>query len=123
MARDAVTVTAIPKNTATNTPTGTAINTTNGAYLVAPAKCRNLVITVTNTITNATKTVTVPAGDNPPAINSGVGSLALVVPASGSITTTIESARHMQSDGQIYFDFSTGMTGAVWALSLSDGAA
>lgn len=121
MARDAVTITSAALHTATNTPAGTTINTTNGAYLT-PSKVSRLLIRCTNTITNATKVVTIKAGDSPPALAQVIGDLALTVPQSGDIVFTIESARFMQSDGVINIDFGTGMTGAISAVSLPDSA-
>ena len=122
MARDSVTITTLTTTAVTNTPSGTTINTTNGAY-ITPTRGSRLLIRVTNTITNATKVVTVNAGDNPPAVRSALGSLALTVPASGDIVFSLETARYMQDDGTITFDFGTGMTGAISALEIPQGAA
>jgi len=118
MARDAVTVTALALNAVTNTPAGTTISTTNGAVITPGGAARKLLIRITNTITNATKTATIKAGVNPPALQQAVGDLALVVPQSGDVLVTLESARFMQADGTINVDFSTGMTGKIDAWRL-----
>ena len=125
MARDAVAIIAAALHTATNQTTGdgTAINVSNGAKVTPTNKCSSLLLRVSNTITNATKTVTIAAGDNPPSARAALGALTLTVPASGDIVTTIESARFMQDDGTISLDFGAGMTGYVWAVQLADGAA
>ncbi len=122
MARDAVTVTALSLNAGTTTPTGTTINTTNGAVITLPAKARKMLIRVTNTITNATKTVTVKAGEYPAAPRQGLGDLAVVVAQSNERIICIETARFAQDDGTVNVDFSTGMTGTISAMTLPSGA-
>jgi len=46
-------------------------------------------------------TVVINAGDNPPAVRAGLGSLSIVLAASEVMYVVIETARHMQSDGTI----------------------
>lgn len=121
MARDAVTITALSLNAEVTTPAGTTISETNGANIAAGGSTRKLVVRVTNTITNATKTVTFKAGDAPPAFRSGQGDLAVAIPGSGDRLITLESARFVQSDGSIDVDFSAGMTGAISAFELPAG--
>ena len=121
MARDAVTITTLSTTALTTTPTGTTINTTNGAY-ITPTRGSRLLIRCTNTITNATKVVTVNAGDNPPSLRAALGALALTIPQSGDIMFSLETARYMQDDGNIHFDFGTGMTGAISAIEIPQGA-
>lgn len=123
MARDAVSVTTITKHTAVNTPAGVAISPTNGANVAAPTKSRKLFLRVTNTITNATKAVTIKAGVYPPAPLQSQGDLTLTVPQSGDIVVTLESGRFLQSDGTINVDFGAGMTGAISAFQLPTNTA
>jgi hypothetical protein len=59
MARDAITVTSVPLNTASSFPAGTSINTANGGVITLGGKSDKLALYVTNTITNSTKVVTV----------------------------------------------------------------
>lgn len=115
MTRDAVTVTTLTKHNATAIGAGVTINTTNGAVIAAVKKARKLLLRVSNTITNATKVVTIKAGVYPPAALMGQGDLALTVQQSDQILVTLETARFLQADGTINVDFGTGMTGAIAA--------
>lgn len=118
MTRDAVTLTTVTRHTAVTNPAGTAISPTNGANIAAANKTRKLLLRVTNTITNATKVVTIKAGDSPPSLRASLGDLSLTVPQSGDIVVTIEGARFVQDDGSINIDFGSGMTGIVSACQL-----
>lgn len=122
MARDAVTVTALSSGVAATTPAGTTINTTNGAVITAAGGTERLLVRITNT--NGTNRVaTVKAGDNPPAIRSGLGDLAITVPATtGDVSLVVESARFLQDDGTILVDFAASMAGIISAIRLPKGA-
>jgi hypothetical protein len=102
---------------------GVAISATNGAVVTPTKRASQLLLKFSNTITNATKVVTIKAGDNPPAANAAQGDVSLTVPASGEIVVAVESARVLQNDGTINVDFGSGMTGFAWAVQLPAGAA
>ncbi len=116
MARDAITVSLLAKHTANTTPAGTAINPTNGGNITGIGKARNLTVRVTNTITNAGKTVTFKAGANPPSQLAPLGDLVLTVPQSGDIMVALEHARFAQADGTYNVDYQSGMTGQISAI-------
>lgn len=122
MPRDAVTVTSLGSGVAATTPAGTAINTTNGATIAAAGDTQRLLLRITNT--NGTNRVaTVKAGANPPAVRSGLGDLAITVPATtGDVLVVVESARFLQADGSISVDFAASMAGVISAVRLPKGA-
>ncbi len=89
---------------------------TNGV-VVENAKPELMLIRVTNT-EGSTNTVTVNAGDNPPALAAGGGNLVVTVAATTGVQYIgpFESGRFLQSDGTIEIDFESGMTGAIDVL-------
>lgn len=67
----------------------------------------------------ATLTLTVKAGDYPPAIAAGLGDLAVSVPASGVVYVgPFESGRFVQSDGSMLIEASAA-TGTITALRVA----
>lgn len=120
MARDAVTVTSLTANGGAEEPTGTSITPANGATIAAQSDCRKLLVRITNTH-GSDHPVTIRAGVNPPAFRQGIGDLTVTVPATSGVRyITLSSARFAQSDGTLYLDFETGMTGKVMAFRLPD---
>jgi hypothetical protein len=122
MPRDAVVVTALTSGVAATTPAGTAINPANGATIAGAGVTNRLLLRITNT--NGTNRVaTVKAGANPPALRSGLGDLAITVPATtGDVSLVVESARFLQADGSISVDFGASMTGIISAVRLPKAA-
>jgi len=49
-------------------------------------------------------TITVKAGDNPPAFRKDLGDVTIVLTANQQQFVAIESARHVRSDGDIYIE-------------------
>lgn len=122
MARTAVPVTAISLNTGT-VSSGTAIDTSNGHVLTLPDDGR-FILEVDNTGTVATATLTIKAGDNPPAALAGLGDTTFVVGTSGKHRGIflLETARYMQNDGTINIDAGSGFSaGTIAAYSLPRG--
>lgn len=117
MARDAVSVTDLTLNTGTDLVTGVDITPANGASIAAGGLTQRLLIHVVNAGASAYD-VTIKAGSNPPAILASQGDVTFEVVASGESFFVIESARFAQSDGAIYVDFETGMTGKIAAYRL-----
>jgi hypothetical protein len=123
MARDAVSVTAATLATLFAAPAGTTITVANGAYVAAGSDCSRLLLILTNTAV-ADKIFTIKAGDSPSAIRSGLGDLAVTVPASSTRYLFVESQRHvMEADvansypaGRIDIDFGATTTGSVAAV-------
>lgn len=125
MARTAVVPRALVKNGALNGATGpTTIDSTlvTNGVTIASAKPERLVIRVANT-EGSTNTVTVRAGDNPPALRGGQGDLVTTVAATSGVQYLgpFESDKVLQDDGSISIDFESGMTGSIDALYLPRG--
>lgn len=105
---------------ATGATTIDATLVTNGV-VVENAKPELMLIRVTNT-EGSTNTVTIAAGDNPPALAAGLGSLVVTVAASTGVQYIgpFESGRFLQGGadmGDLHIDFETGMTGAIDILT------
>ena len=61
--------------------------------------------------TATASTVTVQAGDNPPALKAGLGaSSALSVPSGDVLVACIDGARHVHDDGKVRMDVATTAT-------------
>lgn len=125
MARTAITPRALVAN---GNLTGAAGSTTIDATLVsngatvARAKPELMLIRVTNT-EGSTNTVTIKAGDSPPALAAGLGDLVVTVAATTGVQYIgpVESGRFIQDDGSISIDFESGMTGAIDILTFPRG--
>lgn len=124
MPRTAVTPRALVPNSSLNGATGAttidATLVTNGV-VVESAKPELMLIRVTNTEAS-TNTVTVKAGDNPPALAAGLGDLVVTVAATTGVQYIgpFESGRFLQGGadaGDVHIDFETGMTGAIDILT------
>jgi hypothetical protein len=126
MARTALTVTTLTKNTAvaTGTGIGTAIDATNSHVLTVAYPLDALLVRIVNT-TASTKVATIKAGDNPPATAAGQGDLAVSLTAGDSTptvkTVVLESARFIQDDGTLNIDIEAGMTGFIAVLRVPRG--
>lgn len=120
MARTAIVPRALAKNSnligTTGTTTIDSTLVTNGVT-IANAKPERLLLRVTNTEAS-TNTVTVKAGDNPPALRAGQGDLVVTLAASTGVQFIgpLESDKYLQDDGSLSIDLETGMTGAIDAL-------
>ena len=115
--------TALPVTTAYNSgaaPTATAIDATNSHVIaVSATPTEELLISVNNT-TVSTKTVTIKAGGNPPALAAGQGDLVVTCATStNGIPLRVESARFLQADGTINLDIAASMTGTIVVYKVS----
>lgn len=129
MARTQIPLTTLTRNAITDSPAGTVIDQANGMYIdmtttAIPAGpgAESLTIEV-RTTNGADKTVTIKAGAGGgatagAAIRSPIGDLTLTAHASssGGVIGGLESARFMQSNGQVYIDFASGITGWITAF-------
>lgn len=125
MARTAIVPRSLIKNSSLNSATGpTTIDATlvTNGVVVANAWPERLLIRVTNT-EGSTNTVTVKAGDKPPALRSGQGDLVVTVAATtgAQYIGPFESDKYLQDDGSILIDFETAMTGLIDILQLPRG--
>jgi len=114
MPRDAVTVTPLNLN-ATSAWDATTISVANGAS-IATTKGTKMLVRVTNTNGTA-RVVTFAAGDS--TISNGAGDLAESITATtGDELFVLDSARFLQTDGNINVDFAASFAGSIYALQL-----
>lgn len=121
MARTAVPITSLSLNTAGTIAT-VAADPTNGHTVGAGGKTANMVVCIYNSGA-ATGTVTVAAGDYPPAFRSLLGSVQFTVASSVTRYIALESARFNQDDGSLSIDLNAGFTGTLAAFRLPNDAA
>jgi hypothetical protein len=122
MARGTVTVTTLTINDGVAI-SGTAIDATNGLLVRCAGDTGRMFMYVDYTAGTAA-TVTVKAGDNPPGFQSILGDLTEVFASIEKKMFTLEGARFIQSDdpgGDIFLDFTPGMTGTIYAYRLPKG--
>ncbi len=117
MATTQLTYSALVPNGNLLQPAGTTLVAapTNNMQL-AGARPELTVLRVSNTDDDTALTLTVKAGDNPPALAAGQGDLAVTV-AFGTVQLIgpFESGRFLQSDGSMMIESST-TTGTITAL-------
>lgn len=117
MARTALTPTVLTANTSTADPAGDDLDATNSHVFTPTSPLDEYLIRVTNT-TASTKTLTVKAGDNPPADAAGAGDLVVSLTA-GNVTAQVKwvgpltSSRFIQNDGTVNLDVASAMTGKI----------
>ena len=126
MARTELTPVVLTANTVVADPAGTNLDATNSHVFTATHPTDEYVIRVKNT-TASTKTVTLKAGDNPPADSAGQGDLVLSL-TDGSSTATVKwfgpftSSRFLQNDGTVNIDVAASMTGAITVFRIPRNA-
>ncbi len=107
----AITVTALtPDSAGIAVPTADVLDTGTSAVTLAAAvggQSELVLLEVTNNAASAVNlTVTVNAGDNPPAQRAGLGSLATVLAQNAvKLIGPLESARFIQDDGSLSVTF------------------
>jgi hypothetical protein len=118
MARTDVPVTSLTANAENDNPGTTALDATNGHSIDVNGVTDRLLIEVKNTFAGS-KTFTVKAGANPPAVRAGLGDLAVVQGAQNDISIVVlEASRFVQADGKVYVDLAASMTGTIRAIRL-----
>jgi hypothetical protein len=122
MARTAVVPRALVANgNLTGASGSTTIDSTlvTNGVVVENTYPERILIRVTNT-EGSTNTVTIAAGDSPPALAAGLGALVVTVAASTGVQYIgpLESGRFLQDTGDLHIDFESGMTGAIDILLL-----
>lgn len=121
MADTAVTLTSLGLSAETADPAGTSIVHAD-THVITPTKgTGKLAIRLVNT-TASTKTMTILAGDNPPAQSAGQGDLTISFGA-GNVTpvvkwVVVESARFIQDNGTIRITVAASTTGTISAFQL-----
>lgn len=121
MADTAITGTVLSLNAETANPAGTAIVHANTHVITPSGPSSKLAIRLTNT-TASEKTMTILAGDNPPADAAGQGDLVLTFAAGDSTPVikwvVIESARFIQNNGTVRINVAASTTGNIAAIEL-----
>lgn len=119
MARTAVTITSLPAGTATAESAGTSADATNDHVVTPTFPLEELLLVFKNT-NGSDRVATIVAGDNPPALSSGLGNLDITVPATTGVrfVTGLESARFLQADGTLEIDLAASFAGTVHAYRL-----
>src|SRR2546427_3537757 len=118
MARTNVPIPTLLANAENDNPPTTALDATNGHSIAAGSITDRLLLEVKNTFAGS-KTWTVKAGINPPAIRAGLGDLAVVQAAQNDISMVVlDGDRFTQAGGLIYIDLAAGMTGTIRAIRL-----
>lgn len=102
MAVTPITLKALARNVASGNLTWTTeTSTTDGFTITLPDQGgERLLISIKET-GSTTDTVTIKAGDNPPAVLAGLGDLAIAIASGDEQVVAIETARFKQNDGTI----------------------
>jgi hypothetical protein len=117
MARATLSVQELVLGGGTVTASGGTIVQADGALIRAGGNTRKLFLHVTaGTIAG---TLTIPAGDNPPAFREDLGDVTVVLTANQTQFVAVESARHAKSNGDIWIN-SAGELVVVKAYRLPD---
>jgi len=109
----AIPISELTPNARTADPAGTASGATN---IVAASVPEELLLRAV--VTTATTNVTIKAGDNPPALNSGQGDLTAACVVGTNWIGPLTSARFIQSDGTINVDVATPANVTLTAFHL-----
>lgn len=118
MARDAVAITALAIDAGTARPAGTTVVVANGATIAAAGNARKLLVELTNTDATSRVATFVAPTDNPHAVRSSLGNLAVTCAQNVPQYVVIESARFAQTDGAIHINFAASFAGTVRAYRL-----
>lgn len=89
---------------------GTVIDGTDGADVVATNIGRNRLLVMKFVDDGSGATVTIAAGDNPPAMTAGKGAITVTLAASDVKYIAVEQARVTQDDGKIHVSSSDAGT-------------
>lgn len=117
MARTQVPLTTLTGNAFTVRPTGTTADPTNGHYIdTSRVPPEEIIVEFTQTDATA-RTATIVAGDNPPALESGQGTVAQSMAQNAVYYFAGSSGRFEQSDsgGQLHIDLAASFAGTVRA--------
>lgn len=129
MARTAIPLTNLAKDSGIAAPAGTAVDVPNGHYIDCGGQAGRLVLWVNNT-NGTNRVVTVKAGSNPPAHRKDLGDLAYTaILSSATYLGPFESGRFIQAaggtdggtGGRIFIDLAASITGNIAALFIPDG--
>lgn len=117
----ALAVTALIENDKVAAPSQVAL-TTDATYQAAPIAriaARGIILKIV--VATAATTVTIQAGDSPPALAAGSGDLVFTSLATGTYYVMLESGRFLQSDGTIQIKAATAANVTVAVLQIPKG--
>lgn len=124
MADTAITLTtmtmgSVTADVLTTAEGGTQVTTGNIAVITTNGENRNVILSVYGS--GGASSITVQAGDNPPAQRAGLGATsAITIPASDCVLLCLEGARFGQDNGTIRITNSGANTIVVGAYRLPD---
>ena len=123
MARTAVPVTVLTANTFVADPAGTTADPTND-HSIDPGRVPlgEIVLRIKQTDVSA-RVATIVAGDNPPALEAGLGDLTKSM-AQNEVwfVGPLTSGRFIQSDGLLHIDLAASFAGTVTAFRIPRNA-
>lgn len=128
MARTALPLTNLVKDSGFLEVAGTTVDPTNGHYIDCGSQSGRVLIVVNNTFAG-TKVVTIKAGANPPSQRASLGDITFTAQASArSYVGPVESGRVVQAPGgtdggtggRIFVDLAASITGTIWAYLIPD---
>lgn len=126
MTRTALSITNLTANSGIDIPVGVPIDQSNGMILTITTSAVPTVPNVNNLVffvqsTSASDQVmTINAGDNPPSLRAGLGSIAVTIHAAsgGAFVGPLEAARFLSKTDTVTIDFDSGSQGYITALML-----
>lgn len=118
MPRVNIPVTTLSKTAATARPAGTTADATEDHEVDVSFPLEELVLEFTQTDATA-RAYTIVAGDSPPALSAGQGSITQSVAQNGvSLVAGLESGRFLQSDGKLHIDLAASFAGTIRAYRI-----
>jgi hypothetical protein len=97
-------------------PAGTTADPTNGHNILAVGQSQRIVLRVANSA-EASKNLTVKAGNNPPAQRAGLSDKVVAVGAGATVWIgPLSSDRFIQANGSMNVDLEAGFAGTITAF-------
>lgn len=117
----AITLTTLVENGKTASPTPAVITADNTYQAVPLARLTGRSCILKIVVATAATTVTIQAGDTPPAQAAGLGDLVFTSLATGTYYVLLESGRFAQSDGTVMIKAATAANVSVAVLQIPRG--
>ena len=100
-------------------PAGVALDPANGHSVAGAFTSANDVFLFVDHTTVSTKTLTIKAGVNPPAVRASIGDLVLTLAASTKhYVGPFDGSQYCQADGSLFVDVQAAATGTISALRI-----
>jgi hypothetical protein len=97
-----------------------AIEATGGNLIKGANNLDRAVLLVENS-TAGEKSIEVLAGENPPSVRKGLGKLTVAMAEKTLTIIHLESARHLDKEGNLVMTFTAGTTGKIALIALKKG--